>query len=113
MVKPVFEAANVSQSPVNLARFDHHVNEFRKVLDKSVSLKHAIEGVLLDKNMQAKSLMFMRHVTVFMLRMATGEDYKPEKTITLPLSDQQPEAFRFLPEYALEDIVGNFNFLFR
>jgi len=31
----------------------------------------------------------------------------------LPLSDVQPDAFKYLPEYVLEDIVGNFNFVFR
>jgi len=63
--------------------------------------------------MQAKSLMFMRHVTVWLLRVATSTDYTPEKTIKLPLATEQPDAFKFLPEYVLEDIVGNFNFIFR
>jgi ubiquitin conjugation factor E4 B len=33
--------------------------------------------------------------------------------LSLPLKAEMPEAFRFLPEYVLEDIVGNFNFIFR
>jgi ubiquitin conjugation factor E4 B len=96
-----------------MARFEEQLRRFNEVLDKSTSFKLAIEGVLLDKNMQAKSLMFMRYVTVWLLRIASGSDYKPETSISLPLSEEQPEAFKFLPEYVLEDIVGNFNFIFR
>lgn len=66
---------------MNLARFDEQVRRFNEVLDKSMSLKYAVEGVLFDKTMQAKSLMFMRVVTVWLLRIATGSDYTPEKTI--------------------------------
>lgn len=69
------------QSPVNMARFEEQLRRFNDVLDKSMSLKFAIEGVLFDKAMQAKSLMFMRVVTVWLLRVATGSDYTPDKTI--------------------------------
>jgi hypothetical protein len=31
----------------------------------------------------------------------------------LPLANDQPEAFINLPEYILDDIVRNFNFVFR
>jgi ubiquitin conjugation factor E4 B len=43
--------------------------------------KMAIEGVLRDKAMQTKSLLFMRYVTVWLLRIASSSDYTPEKTI--------------------------------
>lgn len=46
-----------------------------------MSLKYAVEGVLFDKAMQTKSLMFMRVVTVWLLRIATGSDYTPDKTV--------------------------------
>lgn len=91
--------------------------------------KFAVEGVLLDKQMQTKSLLFMRYVTVWLLRIATQTDYTPDKTVKyvlhhgflgvlsnvarLPLPSTEPDAFKFLPEYVLEDIVGNFNFILR
>ena len=75
--------------------------------------KYAIEGVLLDKPMQTKSLLYMRYVTVWLLRIATASDYTPEKTIKLPLAAEYPDTFKFLPEYILEDIVSNFNFILR
>lgn len=96
-----------------MARFEEQFKRFNDVLDKSSSLKLAIEGVVFDKTMQAKALMFMRVVTVWLLRIATSSDYTPQKTISLPLSDELPDAFKFLPEYVLEDIVGNLNFIFR
>ncbi|CZT06288.1 probable ubiquitin fusion degradation protein 2 [Rhynchosporium graminicola] len=107
------ERPKFTNSPMNMARFEEQLKRFNDVLEKSMSLKFAIEGVLLDKVMQAKSLMFMRVVTVWLLRIATGSNYTPDQTIQLPLPAEQPDAFKYLPEYVLEDIVGNFNFVFR
>ncbi|RAL64531.1 hypothetical protein DID88_002005 [Monilinia fructigena] len=76
-------------------------------------LQMAIEGVLSDKPMQAKSLIFMRYVTVWLLRIATESGYTPSQTIKLPLPSTPPQAFDYLPEYVLEDIITNFNFIIR
>jgi ubiquitin conjugation factor E4 B len=46
-----------------------------------MSLKLAVEGVLLDKNMQQKSLMFMKTTTVWLLRIASASNYTPDKTL--------------------------------
>lgn len=64
-----------------MARFEEQLRRFNEVLEKSMSLKFAIEGVLYDKQMQTKSLQFMRYVTVWLLRIATQSDYTPEKDI--------------------------------
>jgi ubiquitin conjugation factor E4 B len=64
-----------------MTRFEAQVKQFSGLLEKSMSLKFAIEGVLFDKQMQTKSLLFMRYVTVWLLRIATGSDYTPDKTI--------------------------------
>lgn len=66
---------------MHLARFEAQVQKYNEVLEKTMSRKFAIEGVLFDKQMQAKSLLFMRYVTVWLLRIATGSDYTPDKTI--------------------------------
>lgn len=80
-----------------------------------MSLKLAIEGVLMDeKKMQRDSLLFMRYVAVWLLRVASGSNYIPGKTkLVLPLPEQVPASFACLPEYALQDIVDNFKFVFR
>lgn len=100
-------------SPQQLAIFDIGVRRHTDVLERAISLKYAIEGCLLDEKMQGRSLQFMRYVCVWLLRVASQSDYKPDKTLRLPLPKEQPEAFKCLPEYAVQDIVDNFKFVFR
>lgn len=100
-------------SPNQLQLFEVSVKRHVDVLEKTMSLKYAIEGVLLDEKMQDRSLRFMRYVSVWLLRVASQSDYKPNQPLRLPLPKEQPEAFRCLPEYALQDVVDNFKFVFR
>ncbi|KAH6674589.1 ubiquitin elongating factor core-domain-containing protein [Halenospora varia] len=106
------ERPKVAGDPFNLARFEETLKRYNEVLEKAMQQKFAIEGVVFDKQMQTKSILFMRYVTVWLLRVASKTDYTPDKTIKLPLT-QEPEIFKFLPEYVLEDIVSNFNFVNR
>lgn len=55
-------------------------------------------------------MQFMRYVIVWLLRLASGQNLPKEK-LQLPLPAQQPEIFKCLPEYFLEDIVENFKFI--
>jgi ubiquitin conjugation factor E4 B len=57
------------------------LKQWTDLLEKSMALKLTIEGVLNDKQMQTKSLLFMRYVTVWLLRVASQTDYTPDKTI--------------------------------
>ncbi|KAF4624671.1 hypothetical protein G7Y89_g13498 [Cudoniella acicularis] len=107
------ERVKVAGNPFNLARFEETLKRYNEVLEKAMQTKFAIEGVIADKPMQTKSITFMRYVTVWLLRIASQSDYTPDKTLKLPLSAEQPDAFKFLPEYVLEDIVSNFNFVLR
>lgn len=100
-------------TPAQLAMFDVGLRRHTEVLEKSISLKYAIEGCLFDEKMQGRSLQFMRYVSVWLLRVASQTDYKPDQELKLPLPKDQPEAFQCLPEYALLDIVENFMFVFR
>jgi len=97
--------------PQHMARFEAHLKPYIELLNKSMSLRYAIEGVLCDKLMQTKSLLFMRYVTVWLLRVASQSNYAPDKPVKLPLPDDQPAAFMNLPEYVLEDILSNFTFI--
>lgn len=100
-------------NPQYLAVYDAGVRRHTDVLEKSISLKLAIEGCLYDEKMQALSIQFMRYVTVWLLRVASQTDYKPSQELQLPLSKEQPEAFQCLPEYALLTIIDNFMFIWR
>ncbi|KAH8883682.1 hypothetical protein GQ53DRAFT_428166 [Thozetella sp. PMI_491] len=107
------ERVKFANRPTDLAMFEVSLRRHTEVLEKSMSLKFAIEGVLLEEKMQSRSLQFMRYVSVWLLRVASQSAYTPDRALQLPLPETQPEAFSCLPEYALQDIVDNFKFIFR
>ena len=78
-----------------------------------MSLKYSIEGVVLDDAIQTSSLQFMRYVSVWLLRTASGTNYLPGQKIKLPLAAERPQAFSCLPEYAIQDVVENLRFIFQ
>ena len=73
------ERVKVENSPHQLRLFEETLKRHTNVLEKTIALKYAIEGVLLDERMQSTSLRFMRYVVVWLLRLATGSNYKPGK----------------------------------
>lgn len=72
---------------------------------------HATNGVLLDDLNQARSMQFMRLVIVWLLRLASRQNLPKSGELRLPLPADQPDVFRCLPEYFMEDIVENFKFI--
>lgn len=107
------ERPKLANRPDQLRLLEETVKRHTTVLERAMALKFSIEGVLLEQKMQSRSLQFMRYVTVWLLRVASQSEYTPDKPLRLPLPAQQPEAFSCLPEYALQDIVDNFKFVFR
>ncbi|KAK7981070.1 hypothetical protein PG989_013527 [Apiospora arundinis] len=83
------------------------------VLEKTMALRHSIEGVLTDHSTQALSLQFMRYVSVWLLRIASQSNYVPGQKLELPLPTNIPDQFSCLPEYALQVVVENFKFVLR
>ncbi|TQS39346.1 hypothetical protein Golomagni_00131 [Golovinomyces magnicellulatus] len=102
------ERPKIAHNPQHLARFEEQLKRFRDILDKSCSLKYACEAVLFDKVMQSKSQTYMSYVTVWLIRLASRTDYVPYKNIVLPLAPDIPDAFRYLPEYALENVYNRY-----
>lgn len=98
-------------NPRQLAEFDKAVKKYKDQIDKGMSYKFSVEGVLLDDTNQARSMQFMRYVIVWLLRLVSPDF--PKKSMTLPLPAQQLEVFKCLPEYFLEDVVDNFKFILR
>ena len=90
-----------------------HIQNAVNAVEKYMALKYAIQAVVLDQGMQTLSLQFMRYVSVWLLRVASGQDYIPGRPFKLPLPQTSPDAFSCLPEYALQDVVDNFKFVFR
>jgi ubiquitin conjugation factor E4 B len=99
-------------NPVQLRIFDAHVKKIKDQIERGTCTSHAIMGVLSDETMQARSMQFMRYVIVWLLRLVSGTNF-PKQDLHLPLPSEQTMAFRCLPEYFVEDIVGNFKFITR
>ena len=99
--------------PARLRMFEAAIKKYKDRLDSGLSYKFSVEGVLLDEQTQARSMQFMRYVIVWLLRLVSPSHDFPQKPLELPLPDQQSEVFRCLPEYFLEDVVGNFKFISR
>ncbi|KAJ9607700.1 Ubiquitin conjugation factor E4 [Cladophialophora chaetospira] len=98
-------------NPTQLNMFENALKKYKNEHDKALSYKHAVTGVLLDELAQTRSMQFMRFVTVWLLRQVSSHRQFPKQELTLPLSPDQPEAFKNLPEYFLEVISGNFGFI--
>lgn len=99
-------------SPAQLKMFDNAIKKYKDQIDKGISYKYAVQGVLLDETMQARSLQFMRYVIVWLLRLVSRSDF-PKQPIELPLGPDPSNFFEALPEYFLEDVVGAYRFVMR
>ncbi|KAJ5483428.1 hypothetical protein N7530_002674 [Penicillium desertorum] len=97
-------------NPQQLRTFDTALKKYKDKLDLGIALKYSLQGVLFDEHWQARSMLFMRYVTVWLLRLVSGKNF-PKEQVTLPLPEEQPEVFKCLPEYFLEDVVSNFKFI--
>lgn len=71
------ERPKLANSPHQLRLFEETMKRHTNVLEKVIAMKYSIEGALLDERMQSTSLRFMRYVAVWLLRLATGSNYKP------------------------------------
>lgn len=99
-----------ANNPMQLRVFEQALKKYKDKLDLGLALKYSLQGVLFDDQWQARSMLFMRYVTVWLLRLVSGVDF-PKQKITLPLPEEHPEVFKCLPEYFLDDIVSNFKFI--
>lgn len=100
-------------NPGQLMVFDAHVRKVKDQIERGKSSILAIQGVLLDETTQARSMQLMRYVIVWLLRIVSPGGTFPKKELQLPLPTEQPVEFKCLPEYFVEDIVGNFKFITR
>jgi ubiquitin conjugation factor E4 B len=107
------ERHKYASNPMQLITFDNHVKKVKDQIERGQCTILAIQGVLLDETTQARSMQLMRYVIVWLLRLASPGTAFPKQELQLPLPAEQPTAFKCLPEYFVEDIVGNFKFITR
>ena len=102
-----------ARNPAQLAIFERALNKYKEQIEKGLSYKMAVQGVLLDELNQTRSMQFMRYVMVWLIRVVSADHEFPKKPLKLPLPEEQPEVFRCLPEYFIEDVIDNFKFITR
>lgn len=107
------ERQKYMSNPIQLQVFDNHIKKVKDQIERGECSILAIQGVLLDETTQARSMQLMRYVIVWLLRIVSPGGSFPKKELQLPLPEQQPVEFQCLPEYFVEDIVGNFKFITR
>lgn len=93
--------------------YEAHLKKLKDQVERGHCTILAIQGVLLDELTQARSMLLMRYVIVWLLRLVSPRLDFPRQKLALPLQEDQPEVFKCLPEYFLEDIVDNFKFITR
>jgi ubiquitin conjugation factor E4 B len=111
LAKMETERQKYTTNPMQLAVFDNHVKKMKDQIERGQCSALATRGVLLDQTIQARSMQFMRYVIVWMLRLVSPNSNFPQSALQLPLPEEQPMAFKCLPEYFLEDICDNFKFI--
>jgi ubiquitin conjugation factor E4 B len=98
-------------NPAQLQRFDEALKKYKDQIDKGLSYKFSVQGVLMDELAQTRSMQFQRFVTIWILRLVSAHGQFPKEKLNLPLPDHEPEQVKCLPEYFLDDIAGNFSFI--
>jgi ubiquitin conjugation factor E4 B len=110
IVKLEAEREKWSANPMQLRVYENALKKYRDKFDLGLALKYSLQAVLLDEQWQVRSIEVIRHIAVWLLRVASGVNY-PQEKISLPLPQQQPEVFQNLPEYFLDVIISNFKFV--
>jgi ubiquitin conjugation factor E4 B len=113
LAKMETERHKYASNQMQLAIFDTQVKKVKDQIERGQCTILAIQGVLLDETTQARSMQLMRYVIVWLLRLASPGTAFPKQELQLPLPADQSTAFKCLPEYFVEDIVGNFKFITR
>lgn len=104
------ERSRLSSNPFQLQAAERVMKVYKDRVDLALALKYSLQGVLFDEQWQSRSMLFMRYVLVWLLRLVSGVDF-PRERFELPLPEEQSEVFKCLPEYFLDDVVSNFKFI--
>ena len=105
------ERPKFTVNPLQLSIFDAQLKRYRDKIEQGHCMVRAIQGVLLDELSQQRSMLFMRYVIVWLLRLAIPGSTYPKQRFSLPLPAEQPMVWRCLPEFLVEDLVDNFKFI--
>ncbi|KAF8459134.1 ubiquitin elongating factor core-domain-containing protein [Terfezia claveryi] len=94
-----------------IARYDQNLGRLRDRIEKGHSYRYALDVVLYDATSQSRTLLFMRYLTTWILRLVSPNKSYPQNPLSLPLPDRAPDEFAMLPEYFVENIGLCFGFV--
>ena len=75
------EADAVDYQTPQFPMYENTVKKYHEAIDKGLSYKYAVQGVLYDDLCQARSMQFMRYVIVWMLRIVSPTHDYPTKQV--------------------------------
>jgi ubiquitin conjugation factor E4 B len=110
MVTYEAERNRYAANPRALAVFDQRLGEVKQQVEKTRCTIIATEGILMDDVMQGRAMSLMRYVIVWLCRLVSNVDF-PKQVMSMPLPEKQPDVFRCLPEYFVENIVDHFKYI--
>ncbi|GAA5972811.1 hypothetical protein JCM11641_003951 [Rhodosporidiobolus odoratus] len=86
------------------------LERYKKKLESYRSYLLAFEVQLLDPEYLSKCVQFGNLMMSWLVRLVDPKGQHPQTRISLPLPETTPDAFRFLPEFLIEDITEFLSF---
>ncbi|GAA5905285.1 hypothetical protein JCM6882_003736 [Rhodosporidiobolus microsporus] len=104
--------AEVEAAPAGAGRDRgrEQVERYKKKIEHYRSYHLAYEVQLLDPTYLQKTAQFANLVMAWLIRLVDPKGAHPGVRVSLPLPDETPETFRFLPEFLIEDITEFLSF---
>ncbi|KAL7273982.1 Ubiquitin conjugation factor E4 [Rhizina undulata] len=93
--------------------WDRNIERLKERVDQGIAYKYALEVLLFDGLSQSRTLLFIRYLVTWLLRVVSPTHNYPQKLISLPLPEPALDQFNCLPEYFVEDIGLCFGFISR
>lgn len=95
------------------ARLRQQVTAMRARLDDLEAQQCATEVQLHDDDYARRCVQFCTLEMAWLVRLVDPRHQHPHTQVSLPLSEETPTAFRFLPEYLMEDLTSYLQHLSR
>jgi ubiquitin conjugation factor E4 B len=99
-----------ANQPAALALFERRLADAKKQVERTRCAVIATQGILQDEIMQGRGMSLMRYVIVWLCRLVSHVEF-PRQAMNMPLPEEQPDVFRCLPEYFVENIVDHFKYI--
>ncbi|GAA5820843.1 hypothetical protein JCM11251_001840 [Rhodosporidiobolus azoricus] len=86
------------------------IERYKRKIEHYRSYLLAYEVQLLDPTYLQKTAQFANLMMAWLIRLVDPKGKHPAQRVTLPLPDETPDTFRFLPEFLIEDITEFLSF---